>query len=158
VTEHRAAATRRIAAPASEIFRIVADPLGHVRIDGSGMLVAAPDARVLTDVGQTFEMDMDRRPLGDYPDVAEYQVVNVVTALVPDRVVEWAPAPKGREGSGNRWGWELEPVSDTVTDVTNYTDWSATSDEARASGRFPIVPVEMFERSLDNLERLVAGD
>jgi hypothetical protein len=157
MTQHRASASRRIAAPAGDIFRIVADPKGHVAIDGSGMLVAAPDSAPLTEVGQTFEMDMDRRPLGDIPNMAEYQVVNTVTALVQDRLVEWAPSGKGRQGSGNRWGWQLEPVGDGETDVTNYTDWSNTSEEARASGRFPVVPVSMFERSLDRLAEVVAA-
>ncbi len=36
-----------------------------MRIDGSGMLDAEPDAQPITEVGQTFDMHMDRTPLGD---------------------------------------------------------------------------------------------
>jgi hypothetical protein len=61
----RVTATRRIAAPAHAILVLVSDPARHVDIDGSGMLQAALDARPLTAVGQTFDMDMDRRPLDD---------------------------------------------------------------------------------------------
>jgi hypothetical protein len=63
----RVSATRRIAAPAHAIFLLVSDPARRVDIDGSGMLQAAPGARPLAAVGQTFEMDMDRRRLGDIP-------------------------------------------------------------------------------------------
>src|SRR5262249_13885637 len=79
-------ATRRTAAPAHAIFLLVSDPARHVDIDGSGMLQAAPDARPLTEVGQTFDMDMDRRPLGDIPNMAEYKVRCTVTQLIPDRL------------------------------------------------------------------------
>ena len=65
VSADRVATTRRIAAPAHAIFLLVCDPARHIDIDGSGMLQAAPDVRQLTEVGQTFDMDMDRRPLGD---------------------------------------------------------------------------------------------
>jgi hypothetical protein len=62
---------------------------GHVEIDGSGMLQAAPDARPLTAVGQTFDIDMDRRLLGDIPTMAEYKVRCTVTRLIRDRLIEW---------------------------------------------------------------------
>ena len=69
----RVTATRRIAAPTHAIFVLVSDPARHVDIDGSGMLQAALDAGPLTAVGQTFDMDMDRRALGDIPNMAEYR-------------------------------------------------------------------------------------
>ena len=50
------------------------------------MLQAAPDARPLTAVGQTFDMDMDRRPLGDIPTMAEYKARCTVTRLISDRL------------------------------------------------------------------------
>ena len=67
-TEH-IAVTRRIAAPADRIYRIVSSPAGHVAIDGSGMLVAASDDRPLRVVGDTFTMHMDREPLGEIPEM-----------------------------------------------------------------------------------------
>ena len=85
----RVSATRRIAAPASRLFQIVATPSGQVAIDGSGMLDAAPDDQALTAVGETFDMDMDREPLGDIPNLTKYQVRNTVTRITPgssDRV------------------------------------------------------------------------
>ena len=73
VAADRVTATRHISSPAHAIFLLVSDPARHVDIDGSGMLQAAPDAGPLTAIGQTFDMDMDRRPLGDIPTMAEYR-------------------------------------------------------------------------------------
>ena len=89
MSSNHVSVTRRIAAPANKIFLIVSNPAGHVEIDSSGMLQTAPDARALTAVGQTFDMDMDRRPLGDIPNMAEYKVRCTVTHLIPHRLIEW---------------------------------------------------------------------
>jgi uncharacterized protein YndB with AHSA1/START domain len=157
VPPDRVSATRRVAAPADQLFRIVSDPSGQVAIDGSGMLVAAPDAVRLTAVGQTFDMDMDRRPLGDIPDLAAYQVRNTVTAIVPDRLIEWTVGFGDHPPFGHVYGWQLEPVGEHETDVTNYCDWTAISDEMRAGVAWPVVPVRMLEQSLENLDRLATG-
>jgi hypothetical protein len=59
---------RRVVAVSPErIWPLVATPAGHVQIDGSGMLVTPVDDRTLTAVGDTFDMEMDRDPLGDIP-------------------------------------------------------------------------------------------
>ncbi|MFI5046917.1 MAG: SRPBCC family protein [Acidimicrobiia bacterium] len=152
----RVAVTRRIAAPAAAIFAIVSNPAGHVEVDGSGMLEAATDARPIHEVGETFDMDMDRAPLGDVPSMGKYKVRNTVTQIVPDRLFEWTIGTVDRPSVGHVYGWQLEPVSDDETDVTNYCDWSGISDEmrSRSEGRWPIVPVEMLEKSVENLERI----
>src|SRR5258708_27888929 len=85
----RVSATRRISASAHTIYVIVSDPARHVDIDGSGMLQVAPDARPLTAVGQTFDMDMDRRPLRDIPNMAEDKVLFTVTQPIPDPLIQW---------------------------------------------------------------------
>jgi hypothetical protein len=156
----RVSATRRIAAPAEQLFLIVASPDGHVQIDGSGMLVAAPGAEPPTAVGDHFDMDMDREPLGDIPEMGKYQVRNTVTQIVPNRLFEWTIGGKDWPPLGHVYGWQLDPVSDTETDVTNYCDWTAISDQMRSytDGRWPIVPVEMLERSVANLERIATSD
>lgn len=151
----RVAATRRIAAPAATIFRIVSNPAGHVQIDGSGMLTASESIQ-LTEVGQTFGMDMDRRPLGDIPNMAEYQVTNTVTQIVPDRLFEWTIGGANFPPLGHVYGWQIDPVNDTECDVTNYCDWSNINDDlrARTEGRWPIVPLAMLEQSVAKLEEI----
>lgn len=156
----RASASRRIKAPAHEIFAIVSSPQGHVDIDGSGMLIAAPDAQPCTKVGDHFDMDMDRRPLGDIPNMAEYSVRNYVVSFEPDRLFEWEIGSKDREGTfGHVYGWRIEPVTETECDVTNYVDWSNLPESTKQAteGRWPVVPVHMLERSVENLDRLVTG-
>ena len=111
----RVSVTRRIAAPASQLFQIVSNPAGHVDIDGSGMLEAATDARPLTAVGETFDIDMDREPLGDIPDMGKYKVRNTVTKIVPGRLFEWTVGGIDRPPSGHLYGWQLEPVGDAET-------------------------------------------
>ena len=153
----RVSATRRVAAPAGELFRIVSDPTGQVAIDGSGMLVAAPDAVPLTTIGQTFDMDMDREPLGDIPDLGKYQVRNTVTDVIPDRLIEWTVGFGDHPPFGHVYGWRLEPVDENETDVTNYCDWTNIAEGMRATVTFPVVPLRMLEQSLENLDRLATG-
>jgi len=154
VPSDRVSATRRIAAPASKLFQIVSNPEGHVDIDGSGMLEAAPDARQVTAVGETFDMDMDREPLGDIPDMGKYKVTNTVTQIIPDRLFEWTVGGVGRPSVGHLYGWLIEPVGDGECDVTNYCDWTKIPDQVRAMREWPVVPQYMLEKSVENLERI----
>jgi hypothetical protein len=154
VSADRVTAARRIAAPAHAIFLLVSDPARHVDIDGSGMLRAAPDARPLTAVGQTFDMNMDRRPLGDIPNMAEYTVRCTVTQLIPDRLIEWTVRAVGKLPAGHVYGWQIEPLTDGECLVTNYCDWTGISDDLRARFRWPVVPVDRLQRSAENLDRL----
>ena len=155
----RVEATRRIPAPATEIWAIVSTPEGHVRVDGSGMLVSAPENQPVTAVGDTFDIEMDRRPLGDIPDMAEYRVRNVVTAYEPERLFEWTVGGMDRPPVGHVYGWRIEPTDDGACDVTNYCDWTDLDPEIRerSEGRWPIVPLSMLEASVARLEQLVVG-
>jgi hypothetical protein len=156
MTEERVAVTRRVAAPAAAIYAIVSDPAGHVRIDGSGMLEAAPDASPVTAVGDTFDIAMDRTPLNDIPGLVKYSVRNTVTRIEPDRLVEWTIGAPGQPPLGHVYGWQLDPVDEGHTDVTNYCDWSNIVEQLRAAGRtWPIVPVSMLEATVARLDRIV---
>jgi hypothetical protein len=158
MSSERISATRRIAAPASKIFQIVSSPDGHVQIDGSGMLEASPDAKPLTAVGDTFDMDMDRTPLNDIPNLVKYNVRNTVTQFVPDRLIEWTVGSADRPPLGHLYGWQIEPVSDTESEVTNYCDWTAISQETKDRRPWPVVPVEMLEKSVENLDRVATQE
>lgn len=158
MTEQRVSATRRIRASAHALFEIVASPEGHVRIDGSGMLDAAPDARPLTAPGDVFDMEMDRTPLGDIPGLVKYTVRNTVTQFVADHLVEWTIGGVDQPPFGHVYGWRLDAVSDAETDVTNYCDWTNITPELRARRPdWPIVPVEMLEQSLANLDAIASS-
>jgi hypothetical protein len=158
MSSERISATRRIAAPASKIFEIVSSPDGHIQIDGSGMLEASPEAKPLTAVGDTFDMDMDRTPLNDIPNLVKYNVRNTVTQFVPDRLIEWTVGSADRPPLGHVYGWQIEPVSDTESEVTNYCDWTAISQETKDRRPWPVVPVEMLEKSVQNLDRIATQE
>ena len=142
-----------IDASAARIFALITDPRAHVDIDGSGMLIATPGAAPVRAVGDTFEMSMDREPLGDLP-MGRYQVLNAVTAIEPDRLLEWSVGSVDRSPLGHVWGYELTPVDDASTTVTSYCDWSGLHEKLRGKLAFPIVPREMMEQSLVNLKAL----
>src|SRR5262249_58924685 len=115
-------ASRRRAVPAHQVFLAVTDPACHVRIDGSGMLQNGGGARRLNAVGDTFDIKMDRQPLGDVVGIGSlpryYTIRNFVTRIVPDRLLEWAPALAGKAPTGRVYGWQIELVGDTICDVT----------------------------------------
>ncbi len=156
-TDDRISATRRIAAPAAAIFAIVTDPAGQVAIDGSHMLVAAPDAARLEAVGDTFSMDMDREALGDLP-LGKYQVLNTVTRFERDRLLEWNVGSAERGPLGHVYGYTLEPIGEDATDVTSYCDWSGISDALRERiAHWPIVPKMALISTLEKLDALAVG-
>jgi hypothetical protein len=154
----RVEATLIVRVPAAAVFAVVSDPAGHVRIDGSGMLVAAPDAHPVHAVGDQFVMDMDREPLGDLP-MGRYEVVNTVTRIVPDELIEWNVGTAGRSPIGHVYGFELRQEQDgslpPVTRVTSYCDWSGLNPKLRGRVTFPVVPVAMLESTLDRLRNLL---
>jgi hypothetical protein len=119
--------SRRIEAPASHIFRILASPHRHMDFDGSGMLRGAVLDRPISNVGDTFMMQMHR--LGD-----DYLMLNHVVEFEPDRRIFWEPAPgdasraqnndpsKIGEPAGYRWGYILDPDGGNATVVTEVFD------------------------------------
>jgi hypothetical protein len=157
MSDQRVSASRRINASAHALFEIVSDPAGHVRIDGSGMLEAAPDAHPVAAVGDVFDIKMDRTPLNDIPGLVKYTVRNTVTQIVPDELVEWTIGGVDTAPLGHVYGWKLDAVSETVTDVTNYCDWTNITPELRARrADWPIVPVAMLEQSVAKLEAIAS--
>jgi hypothetical protein len=151
-TFRRISVSRTLQVLPSTVFAIVRDPKRQVEIDGSGMLQAAPDSKLLLAVGDTFEMDMDREPLGDLP-MGKYKALNTVTKFIPNALLEWNVGSKERGAFGHVFGWEMSLVGSGETEVTNYCDWSDTPEQAW--DKFPIVPKRMMEKSVENLAALV---
>lgn len=154
MTSYRVEATGRISAPASKVFAIVSSPAGHAAIDGSGMIEAPINPTKLTAVGDTFDMDMDREPLGDIPEMGKYKVRNTVTQIEPDRLLEWNVGGIDRGPFGHLYGWIVEPIDDDSCTVTNYCDWTGVPDKYREARAWPVVPLSMLQTSVDNLRRV----
>ena len=145
---------RTIKAPPSDIFRLLCDPMGHVRIDSSGMLQSATGEPV-QGVGDSFVVHMDREALNDYP-LGLYDVTVTITSFVLDQEISWTILGKIRPSMGHVFGYRLEPV-DGSTLVTSFYDWSNASDEWKAAGVFPVISELALRATLGILDRTVTS-
>jgi hypothetical protein len=68
MTDEAVSATTVINAPAKDIFAVLADPVKHASIDGTGWVCEAVDSQPLTAAGQVFRMVMyhSGHPDGNY--------------------------------------------------------------------------------------------
>ena len=153
MTDLRLEATRTFHADPAEIFAVVTDPLGHVDIDASGMLMDATGDPV-TAVGDRFVVHMDREARGDY-DLGKYDVDVVIVTFAQDAEVAWTIESPAFPPIGHVYGYRIEPTEDGTTTVTSYYDWSATSDDWKASGVFPVISESALKSTLGILERTV---
>ena len=85
--------------------------------------------------------------------MGRYKALNTVTRIVPDALLEWSVGNRERPSFGHVYGWEIAPVDGDYTEVTNYCDW--TDAPEKWHDKFPVVPKQMMERSVDNLVALV---
>jgi len=130
-------ASRRIAAPASDVFSLLATPCRHLDIDGSGMLRGS-DSGPVTAVGDVFVMKMFFTPLG-----GDYEMNNHVVEFEKDRRIAWEPengaghpevdSPSARWG--HRWRFDLAADGSAATVVTETWDGSRIPADEQEDGR-----------------------
>lgn len=145
---------RTIAAPAADIFAVLADPHGHVAIDSSGMLQdATGDAA--TAVGDTFVIHMDRESLNDYPQLGKYDVTVQITKFEQDRLIAWTVLGRLEPQIGHVYGYRLAPAADGGTVVTSFYDWSDIHPKWREAGIFPVISELALRATLGILDRTV---
>ena len=141
-----------IDAPAPRIFAVLATPADHPGIDGSGMLREGSGERISA-VGDVFTMAMHNDEMGDY------EMANHVVAYERDRLIAWEPVLKaasrdedeaqvGVKG-GVRWSFELRPLGEDSTLVTETYDCSAAPDWLRRA-------VKNGDRWLDSMTTTLA--
>jgi hypothetical protein len=109
-----------VAAPAHDIFEIIADPRRHCELDGSGTVkdnVSGPE-RLTKDAKFSTKMKQYGFP---------YKITSVVTDFEDDTVVEW------QHPLGHRWRWEVKPLTGDTTLVTETFDFTRLSG-AKAGG------------------------
>jgi uncharacterized protein YndB with AHSA1/START domain len=148
--------SRDIPASAGKIFAILTSPAAHPDVDGSGMLRTPVDDVVVTKVGDVFAMNMVRegRP---------YVMENHVRELEAGRRIVWEPiirpSDPNETGESARylWGWQLEPLDQDRTRVTEFFDCSQSPDWLREATNEGEGWREAIEGSLENLEQIVAG-
>ncbi|MDA8356914.1 MAG: SRPBCC family protein [Actinomycetota bacterium] len=159
-TEPSISVWRDVDAPADKVFDYLARPANHPTIDGSGMLRSTADDRVLSGVGEVFEMDMHNDRLGDYV------VENRVVEYEPSRRIAWMPVlksvaqPSSEVQVGvparNVWGWALSPLPSGRTRVTEFFDCSASPEWLREATNEGENWRATIEASLANLARVFA--
>jgi hypothetical protein len=153
MTDERIEVQRPIAADAATIFEILRDPMGHVAIDASGMLMAATGDPVSA-TGDTFVVHMDRESLQDYP-LGEYDVTVIITTFEQYREIAWKIDGNLQPPIGHIYGYRLEPI-DGGTLVTSFYDWSNIHETYRDIGIFPVISENNQRATLGILARTSA--
>ena len=151
--------SRDIEAPAHELFKYLAQPADHSTIDGTGMLRGTDDRRVLSAIGDVFEMKMFNDEMG------EYVMENHVVDFELDRRIVWEPVLKAidqpdfqsdiGERAHHRWGWELTPLPGGGTRVTEFFDLSAAPEWLHKATKEGESWRPGIEASLANLAKLI---
>jgi hypothetical protein len=107
---HQVSRRVEVAAPAADLYAMVADPRRHHELDGSGTVgdnITVPSQLL---EGSKFSTHMKMFGL-------PYRITSTITSLIPNEVFEW------RHPLGHRWRWEFESLSPTLTRVTETFDY-----------------------------------
>jgi len=141
---------RVIAAPASELFAIVADITRHPEIDGSGSVVKPKaGAPAQLELGTRFCMSMK---VG-----VPYSMSNTVIEFEPGRRIAWKTTVSGFLGrylGGRIWRYEFEPAEGGTLVRES---WDISQDkQARflRRGKMPSMTAESMEKTLARLSAL----
>jgi rifampin ADP-ribosylating transferase len=144
-------ATATIAASAEVIFGLLAEPVTHAAIDGTGWVREPLDLGALLEPGQVFRMQMHHAM---HPD-GDYLVFNEVHTFDRPSAISWRPGSDSGDGSlafgGWVWRYDLRSIDAGTTEVTLTYDWSAVSDEIRQVVPFPPFPADHLSNSLAHL-------
>jgi len=152
MADERMEVQRTIEAEPSAIFRVLADPHGHVAIDSSGMLQDATGEPAKA-AGDEFVVHMDRESLNDYP-LGRYDVTVHITKFEQDREIAWTIFGNLKPNIGHVYGYRLEPAPEGTL-VTSYYDWSEIDPVWRERSIFPIIPESALRATLGILARKV---
>ena len=117
--------SRRIEAPASVIFRLLADPDRHPEFDGSDMLRTGASNEVIAGVGSVFTTKMYFTAMGDY------EMHNRIVAFEANRCIAWEPGNPELARNGSCWRFDLSPDGPNATVVTETYDCRNASESVR---------------------------
>jgi uncharacterized protein YndB with AHSA1/START domain len=151
--------SRRICAPAHDIFQVLADPARHQEFDGSESLRGAASAEVISGVGDVFVMKMY------FPHLGDYEMNNHVVEYEPDRRIGWEPeAGRGHPNAaadspdparwGQRWSYQLTPDGPDATVVTEIFDCSRVPEDERAGIDNGKIWIDGMTSTLERLDAL----
>jgi uncharacterized protein YndB with AHSA1/START domain len=141
-SERIVTAAREIAAPAAEIFELIADPSQQPRWDGNDNLSQASAGQRVRAVGDVFVMTLTSGNVRE----------NHIVEFVEGRQIAWRPSEPGKPPPGHLWRWALEPIDENRTRVTHTYDWTQLTDETR----IPRAQATTEDKLQGSLERLAA--
>ena len=149
--------TGTVPAPADAVFTVLADPVSHAAIDGTGWVCEPLDSEPLTRPGQVFRMGIYH---ADHPD-GRYEIANQVRELDRPRAISWQPGTEDVEERLSFGGWvwhcDLAPTAGGGTQVRLTYDWSAATARAREAIAFPPFAVDHLKNSLRHLAVLATA-
>jgi hypothetical protein len=148
--------SRRILAPAAEIFQILVNPEMHLPLDGSEMLRGVEGKQKVGGIGDTFVMNMHFHALGDY------QMNNHIVEFELNRRIGWEPAagvghPQIGTRVGHRWSFLLTPDGPDATVVTEIYDCSRAPADFRQQMDSGSMWIESMEETLKRLEQMIGS-
>jgi len=135
-------ASREIAAPAEQVFELIADPARQPEWDGNDNLAEAPAGQRVRQVRDVFTMVLT---LGATRE-------NHIVEFEEGRRIAWRPSEPGAPPPGHLWRWELEPLGESATRVNHTYDWTQLTDESR----FPRARSTTSDKLAASIERLAA--
>lgn len=150
MAQENVSATLTIAAPAEQVFAVLADPTAHTAIDGTGWVEEPVDRAPLTEVGQVFRMAMHLRG-------HSYQTANEIQVIDPPRAIGWRTGSEkdgGLSFGGWFWRYDLAPAGPSETEVTLTYDWSAVPQSVREYLTFPAFGPDHLINSLRHLAEI----
>jgi uncharacterized protein YndB with AHSA1/START domain len=143
---------RVIAAPAERIFGLLADPVRHHDIDGSGTVRDAKERGERLQLGSKFGMNMH---LG-----VNYSMVSEIIEFDDGKRIAWQTGPgkdwqRGLFG-GRIWRYELEPAGDgtLVRETWDVSEEKGPVKHLLRTGRSRDHTRAAMEKTLENIARL----
>lgn len=132
-----------IEASAETIFELIADPAQQPEWDGNGNLEAAEAGQRVRAVGDVFTVVLTNGKAR----------ANEVVEFEEGVLIAWKPAPAGQPLPGHLWRWELQALTEGITQVTHTYDWSALQDPTRLE-KARSTTQDMLAASIDRLRAL----
>lgn len=114
-------AEREVAAPAADVFALIADPSKQPQWDGNGNLQEAAKDQRVHEVGDVFIMTLTNGQ----------DRANEVVEFEEGRLIAWKPSVVGEAQPGHLWRWEVIEVGEDRCRVVHTYDWSGLGDDPK---------------------------
>jgi uncharacterized protein YndB with AHSA1/START domain len=142
--------SRRIAAPAADIFEVLADPNRHPEFDGSEMLRPGASNKIIVGIGDVFVTKMYFEAMGDY------EMHNRIVVFEADRCIAWEPGNPELARNGSRWRFDLTPDGPNSTLVTETYDCTDSPKSVREAVDDGNAWLAGMTKTLERLDQLCA--